>query len=371
MCSYASLLNIPATFAPTAHTQTMADLGASMVKLGDMGFTGMAGWCHASAATTTTDYAFLQELGAAKTTYMNAPLGGRLRFRVNNVDQIEVAPAYGATRSSLNWPVVDPGRMIQSWYGAGDSYGVGQFSGGTMRAFMSSVASATFNISKCTAGSDSSYVDLLTVDTNAKVTIKGSTAAASGLYWNYGGSKIYDNGHLRLDTDDNMRFAIGGATAGEFTYRGIRLMQGNSICMVCDGTAAPYWEWELSTGIDGTDHLGNFSWTIWWPAGDGVSQDGETVAYLDDNSLDTRRLNFTGCHRCVAEKGLKTTQDVLDATGLVVIATGRYCSLLEETVKPHRQHHRGRGAAYDRAVHESAGQACIRRGVRARQPHRG
>ena len=155
---------------------------------------------------------------------MNAPLGGRLRFRVNNVDQIEVAPGYGATRSSLNWPVVDPGRMIQSWYGAGDSYGVGQFSGGTMRAFMSSVASATFNISKCTAGSDSSYVDLLTVDTNAKVTIKGSTAAASGLYWNYGGSKIYDNGHLRLDTDDNMRFAIGGATAGEFTYRGIRLM---------------------------------------------------------------------------------------------------------------------------------------------------
>ena len=332
--SYASLLNVPTTFAPTAHTHTMADLGASMVKLGDMGFTGLAGWCHASAATTTTDYAFLQELGAAKTTYMNAPLGGRLKFRVNNVDQIEVAPAYGATRSSMNWPVTDPGRMIQCWYGVGDSYGVGQFAGGTMRAFMGSSAAATFNISKCTAGSDSSYVDLLTVDTNAKATIKGSTAAASGLYWNYGGSNIYDNGHLRLDTDDNMRFAISGATAGEFTYRGIRLMQGKSICMVCDGTAAPYWEWELSTGIDGTDHLGNFSWTIWWPAGDGVSQAGETVAYLDDNSLDTRRLNFTGCHRCVAEKGLKTTQDVLDATGLVVIATGRYCSLLEETVKP-------------------------------------
>ena len=112
--SYASLLNVPATFAPAAHTHTMADLGASMVKLGDMGFTGLAGWCHASAATTTTDYAFLQELGAAKTTYMNAPLGGRLKFRVNNVDQIEVVPAYGATRSSLNWPVTDPGRMIQS-----------------------------------------------------------------------------------------------------------------------------------------------------------------------------------------------------------------------------------------------------------------
>ena len=153
--SYASLLNIPATFAPAAHTHTMADLGASMVKLGDMGFTGLAGWCHASAATTTTDYAFIQDLGAGKTTYMNAPLGGRLRFRVNNVDQIEVAPGYGATRSSLNWPVLDPGRMIQCWYGAGDSYGVGQFTGGTMRALMSSFASATFNISKCTAGSDS------------------------------------------------------------------------------------------------------------------------------------------------------------------------------------------------------------------------
>ena len=99
--------------------------------------------------------------------------------------------------------------MIQCWYGAGDCYGVGQFAGGTMRAFMSSVAAATFNVSKCAAGLDNSYVDLLTVDTNAKVTIKGSTAAASGLYWNYGGSKIYDNGHLRLDTDDNMRFCGG------------------------------------------------------------------------------------------------------------------------------------------------------------------
>ena len=334
--SYASLVNVPATFAPTAHTHTMADLvGASMLKLGDMGFTGLAGWCHASAATTTTDYAFIQDLGAGKTTYMNAPLGGRLRFRVNNVDQIEVGPGYGATRSSLNWPVLDPGRMIQCWYSAGDSYGVGQFTRGTMRAFMSSLASATFNISKCTAGSDSSYVDLLTLDTNAKVTIKGSSAAASGLYWNYGGSKIYDNGHLRLDTDNNMQFDINGATVGEFDWKGIRLMQGKSISMVCDGTASPYWEWELATGIDGTDHLGNFSWTIWWP--DGVtptSKAGETVAYLDDNSMDTRRLNFTGCHRCVAEKGLKTAQDVLDATGLVVIATGRYCSLLEETVKP-------------------------------------
>ena len=180
--SYASLLNIPATFTPAAHTHTMGDLGASMVKLGDMGFTGLAGWCHASAATTTTDYAFIHDLGAGKTTYMNAPLGGRLKFRVNNVDQIEVAPAYGATRSSLNWPMLDPDRMIQCWYSAGDSYGVGQFTGGTLRAFMSSFASATFNISKCTAGSDNSYVDLLTVDTNAKVTIKGSSSAASGLY---------------------------------------------------------------------------------------------------------------------------------------------------------------------------------------------
>ena len=362
--SYASLLNVPATFAPMAHTHTMADLGASMVKLGDMGFTGLAGWCHASAATTTTDYAFLQELGAAKTTYMNAPLGGRLKFRVNNVDQIEVAPGYGATRSSLNWPVTDPGRMIQCWYGAGDCYGVGQFAGGTMRAFMSSVAAATFNVSKCAAGLDNSYVDLLTVDTNSKMTIKGSSAGASGLYWNYGGSKIYDNGHLRVDTDNNLQFDIGGASVGEFTSRGIRLMPGKNICMACDGTAAPYWEWELATGIDGSDHLGNFWWTIYWP--DGVtptSQSGETVAYLDDNSLDTRRLNFTGCHRCVAEKGLKTVQD---RHWQVLFPPGR-----DSEAPADRQHHRGRGAAYDRAVHEAAGQACIRRGVRARQPHRG
>ena len=139
--SYASHQNVPATFAPTAHTHTMADLvGASMVKLGDMGFGGL---CHASAANTTTDYAFLQELGA--NTYMNAPLGGRLKFRVNNVDQVEVLPAYGATRSSMNWPVVDPGRMIQCWYGAGESYGVGQFAGGTMRVFMGSPSVATLN----------------------------------------------------------------------------------------------------------------------------------------------------------------------------------------------------------------------------------
>ena len=235
--SYASLVNVPATFAPTAHTHTMADLvGASMVKLGDMGFGGsFAGLCHACAANTTTDYAFLQEQGG--NTFMNAPLGGRLKFRLSNVDQMEVVPAYGATRSSLNWPVVDPGRMIQWWYGAGDSYGVGQFAGGTMRAFMSSFASSTFNISKCTAGSDSSYVDLVTIDTNAKVTIKGSAAVASGLYWNYGGSKIVDNGHLRLDTDNNLQFDIGGATVGEFTSRGIRMLKNKNICLEFHGLA--------------------------------------------------------------------------------------------------------------------------------------
>ena len=52
-----------------------------------------------------------------------------------------------------------------------------------MRAFMSSFASSTFNVSKCAAGLDNSYIDLLTVDTNSKMTIKGSSSAASGLYW--------------------------------------------------------------------------------------------------------------------------------------------------------------------------------------------
>jgi hypothetical protein len=119
--SYTSLSDVPTTFAPSAHSHTMADLGAAMVRLGDMGFNGLAGVCHSGVGDARNDYALLQELGGINYTYLNAPQGGRLKFRLGNVDQVELLPGFGATRSALNWPLLDPGRMMQCYYAAGDA----------------------------------------------------------------------------------------------------------------------------------------------------------------------------------------------------------------------------------------------------------
>jgi hypothetical protein len=61
---------------------------------------------------------------------------------------------------------------------------------------------------------------------------------------------------------------------------------------------------------------------------DGVNGE-KVVGYIeDDEGNSMSRMNFTGCHRCVAEKGLKGGE-----IGMVVIATGKYCSLLGKEVK--------------------------------------
>ena len=56
----------------------------------------------------------------------------------------------------------------------------------------------------------------------------------------------------------------------------------------------------------------------------------QNVAFIDDDQVyNYKMLNFTGVHRCVADKAL----DVEATTGLIVIATGNYCSLLGKEVK--------------------------------------
>ena len=330
--AYANLTGIPSTFAPSAHTHTMTELGAPTVALGDLGFgAAFGGMKHASANI----YAFLQGDGSTnKDTFVNAVAGGLIKFRMNNVEQAEILPGFGATRSSINFPVVDPGRMLQTYYGAGDSYGIGQWAGGALRLFMSSFGGATLNFSKCI--SDTGYTDLVTIDTNSKVWIKGSTAAASGIYWNYGGSKIYDNANLRLDTDDVMHFDINGGAVAQILNKGLRVMPNKGIRIANYTSGGQYWDWDMSCTYESDNNFGDFLWSIWWPTSptSGSSQSGENIAYLNDGGLDVRRLNFTGCHRCVAEKGLKNKRQIKEAEGLIVIATGKYCSLLGDEVKP-------------------------------------
>ena len=332
--SYTNLIGIPSTFAPSAHTHTMTELGAPTVALGDLGFgTNYGGIKHASANT----YAFLQGNGSTdKNTFVNAVAGGNIKFRLNNVEQAEILPGYGATRSSINFPVIDPGRMLQTYYSPGDAYGMGAWGGGALRLFLGSFSGATINFSKCTAGSDTAYTDLVTIDTYSKIGIKGSTTSASGIYWNYGGSKIYDNANLRLDTDDVMHFDINGGAVAQILNKGLRVMPDKSLRIANYTSGGQYWDWEMSCTYESDNNFGDFLWSIWWPTSptSGSGQSGENIAYLNDGGLDVRRLNFTGCHRCVAKKGLKSERQIKEAEGLIVIATGKYCSLLGEKVKP-------------------------------------
>ena len=300
--SSTNLTGIPSTFAPSAHTHTMTELGAPTVALGDLGFgAAFGGTKHASANT----FAFLQGNGSTiKDTFINAVAGGVIKFRLNNLEQAEILPGYGATRSSINFPVVDPGRMLQTYYSAGDAYGIGAWGGGALRLFLGSFSGATINFSKCTAGSNTAYTDLVTIDTYSKIWIKGSTTSASGIYWNYGGSKIYDNANLRLDTDDVMHFDINGAAVAQILNKGLRVMPDKGLRIANYTSGGQFWDWDMSCTYESDNNFGDFVWSIWWPTSptSGAGQSGENIAYLNNGGLDVRRLNFTGCHRCVASR---------------------------------------------------------------------
>jgi hypothetical protein len=313
--SYASLSDVPTTFAPSAHSHTMADLGAATVRLGDMGFNGLAGVCHSSVGDARNDYALLQELGGVNYTYVNAPAGGRLKFRLNNIDQVELLPGFGATRSALNWPLADPGRMLQVYYGAGDAYGLAQHAVGALRLFMSSHPAATVSISKCVTESDSAYTDLLTIDTNARLTIKGNGAQASGIYWNYGGSKIFDDLHLRFETDDTMTWKTGTVEMLMLNQYGLNIERGG-LYFWTEGDVNYRWRiYTENVGEGGgfNQGLGNLNFLTMMP-------DGYFIAgFIEDDVNFTIKMNFTGSHRCVREPQAAKLEE---AVGLIVIASG-------------------------------------------------
>ena len=181
------------------------------------------------------------------------------------------------------------------------------------------------------AGSDSSYVDLLTIDTNAKVTIKGSAAAASGLYRSYGGSKIYDDGNLKFATDDAMYWSAAGLGVLYMNQYGLSIQRGG-LYFYTDGDSTHRWRIFTDNTGEGSGFnqgLGNLNFQTFMPDGSIM-----IAGFIEDDVNFTTKMNFTGSHRCVAERGqLKSPAQIQDALGLIVIASGRYSSLLGTTPK--------------------------------------
>lgn len=79
------------------------------------------------------------------------------------------------TKYGLQFTTGDPGPMVEKNYGKQDDrYGVGQFAGGAMRVYSaSSFKPATLNLSMAKA--DGTFNDVLTIDNNKNVQIRGST----------------------------------------------------------------------------------------------------------------------------------------------------------------------------------------------------
>ncbi len=80
--------------------------------------------------------------------------------------------------------------------------------------------------------------------------------------------------------------------------------------------------WRINHDLSETDdNMGNMNFYV----GDG----GEyNMCYIEDDNGVTKRLNFTACHKCVAELPI----DVINDVGLIVVASGKYNSLLPDIV---------------------------------------
>jgi hypothetical protein len=100
----------------------------------------------------------------------------------------------------------DPGPLIEKNYGKdADRYGVGQFPSGTTRLYAATAYPGSVNLSL--AKDNNTFDDVVSVKPNRDVNITGPVKFpnnGTGLSWGNDYSKIYDNMHLHIETDDNM-----------------------------------------------------------------------------------------------------------------------------------------------------------------------
>jgi hypothetical protein len=155
------------------------------------------------------------------------------------------------------------------------------------------------------------------------MTIKGNGVQARGIYWNYGGSKIYDNYNLRFETDDVMTWKTGSVEMLMLNQYGLNIERGG-LYLWTEGDVN--FRWRMYTELDGgfNQGLGNLNFMTLMP-------DGYFIAgFIEDDVNFTIKMNFTGSHRCVHEAHAVTLEE---AVGLIVCASGRYASLLGTTPK--------------------------------------
>ena len=94
------------------------------------------------------------------------------------------------------------------------------------------------------------------------------------------------------------------------------------------GSGNSNFKWNMSHDVGGEgDSCGNLTW---YADTDGANTQINIAWLEDDVGVGARKLNFTGSHRCVNES--KTINPETD-WGLIVVATGKYCSLLPKIKK--------------------------------------
>jgi hypothetical protein len=121
----------------------------------------------------------------------------------------------------------------------------------------------------------------------------------------------------KLDVNGKLRTA--GAIHIDDGYNGIHF----------HSTANPIYQWQINHDVAGEgDNIGNLNF---YADSEGIYNNRQHIAYIEDDvGAGGMQLNFTGSHRVVEEgKKINPKKD----WGLIVVASGKYNSLLPEVKK--------------------------------------
>jgi len=167
-----------------------------------------------------------------------------------------------------------------------------------------------------------------------------------GLTWGVGYTRIYDDGDIRICTDDTMHFYTGCST----TSPGTEVMTISNIAYVGVGTSAPSAPFHIyKSMIQSYPSISNIDVQLGMTTPDGgrwyIGQDRSTNAnlyfianvntnsfttldicgYVENDTAAERLMNFTGQHRCAYDDTIHYSV----SEGLIVRATGTYWSLID------------------------------------------
>lgn len=157
----------------------------------------------------------------------------------------------------------------------------------------------------------------------------------AGLNWGSSFSRIYDDGHLRIYTDDNMYFTISSTNTGYMNTTGFGIFNQAPYCPLdigggrdrtsINGTITIYQYLHAGYGdnwLIGADRNSNANLYFLGNTNNGL----EICAFIENDSSGLRIMNFTGQHRCNYDETINSQSD----EGLIVCATGKYSSLMDK-----------------------------------------